>query len=1319
MNELRNTDALLKRYLKGKFSLTKAVVVSFLITGAVSFAGSNGPVSSIARKYQYSYTAPTLVSPTLTSTGTTETVPSTLGVPTVPTTLISAPTTGANSHNVATEVNPTGTFASGLWVYGTPTANKVASNANAIANSSAVNYGISLLGGTAAASTVVAGADGFTYTNTGAVTATTAVTGKTNYGIYVGGGTAAGAITLDNSGAVASTGYGLAAVAGTVDTADVTINNTGAVTGDVIAVAGTVANADAVVDNKAGGTIADGMFAYGSIGTTAHAGNATVINSGTVTGGMYAIKGAGTGTIVADNSGTVDNMYAVGGTETGAVEATNSGTVTGSMIAQAGKAGNALAINEDGGIVNGDMIAIGGNTGYAYVRNDGTLKGESTIVATGENAYGDNSGLIVTDGDYGMVASAAAVVWNDGNIVNTGNYGMVATGPGTEAWNYGNINNGSIISETGNYGMAALDGGYAVNRSVVNNTADYGMIASGIYNPNASGAVPSIVSNGNNYIYTDNEQSNTSYYEGYITNGGDYGMAALAGAIALNREEGIVENHGDVGMLASGAVSSNQVYSLELSSTETVDLDLGSSYAINFGTIQNNGDYGMMAVDGGVIVNDDGGLIQNKGDVGMYIDSTSVGYNGGWAADGRSAGIFNQGNVGVFTDGYFINQGLIAPQNLNGESHLAAVVSGTSNGTVLFSNDLDSGVYNPTPNNGGLINTGGTDVLQFGADVTDGASVLNSNSLFYNYIFGSGIAHNEVDLTAKTVDYDATPNTWTLNGKHYLLGGAPLADADAYLDTANNTTADVLDTDIVLGTDARVRFVIGRDKLTKSQDYFVSPTVYANSYNPTAGVHDNLALDRTFITDANEVVINVAQVDTSVGNWAVPGTGVATYTLDQAEANGITTSTVSDVVGWTAHYELDADGNLDLVYTKDTGLLGNGSTRYTAQNKAPGGYGDANSYPHSNLDTVNARHIIDRGYLYARKAAFMRPEVTEETVTYPAPVADKPGKSVPVVTEKGKEVVQPPVIEEVVKTYKNYENLQFAEVFGDWGSYSGSGAKYDFDTVGVTGATFHKFHDYPEWMAGLAYGYAHSKVDYENHKGSKEKLNTLGIDAFLSWTRENWLVTGEFGYSWSKHDLKRRFSDYDAEYLVGSVLDRQASKKFDSHQWNLGFEVGYNYIVDPTFSLYPYAGFDYIWNSRDSYTENSDGWSGNEAFSGTMTLDKYTVDVDKNKYDTGVFKLGIMGEKLYERWTFTGDVAWKYYTNDYKALSGSYVDASERGENVYFKSHNLDMGNSLAYVHVGVDYAVTPQLNVGLEYTGYYRSKQSGSLFGGNLTYKF
>lgn len=343
-------------------------------------------------------------------------------------------------------------------------------------------------------------------------------------------------------------------------------------------------------------------------------------------------------------------------------------------------------------------------------------------------------------------------------------------------------------------------------------------------------------------------------------------------------------------------------------------------------------------------------------------------------------------------------------------------------------------------------------------------------------------------------------------------------------------------------------------------------------------------------------------------------------------------------------------------------------------------------YPNNNIDEVNARHILDRGYLYNRKAAFMKPYVTEETVTYVAPVADKPA----VIKEKGKEVVQPEptIIEEVVKTYKNYNNLQFAEVLGDWGAYSGSGSKYHYGTVGVTGATFHKFDQYPELMAGLAYGYAHSKVNYRNSLGSNEKLNTLGIDGFLSWTKDNWLATGSFGYAWTKHNLNRNF-------LYNDIPVQAGRKHFDSHQWNLGMELGYNYNIDPTFSVYPYVGFDYIWNTRDSDRAHD-------------------FSFKKSDYDTGLVKVGAMAEKSYGPWTVTLDAAWKYYTKDYKTIDGKAFEDKRD-----FKGKHIDIGKSLGYVGVGVDYAVTPQLSVGVEYAGYYRTKQSDSLFGGNLTYKF
>jgi hypothetical protein len=958
--------------------------------------------------------------------------------------------------------------------------------------------------------------------------------------------------------------------------------------------------------------------------------------------------------------------------------------------------------NAEGGVINGNVIAITKDPSVqesvepTTVHNiDSTINGTLYAVGRYVQIWNFSTGISSTDAtiggryvdgraDYGMVGMYQAQVDNYAYVDNEGDYGMVAFDEGTLANNYGTIKNG-LADQGGNYGMAALDGGDVENYGTIQNTADYGMVA--------CDAVGDI-----NISIATNTKNN--YYTGIVKNAGNYGMAALENGIVIN--ESLIQNGKDTGMIASES----------------------ESYAFNSGTVSNLGNDGMVARDGGRIYND--GIISNLGDVGMYVGGDSEGFNRGT--------IQNEGNIGAYVNGYFVNLGgTIDPKNSKGDEYTYAVVGGAKNGLVAFISTDASTVYNPIPNPDAIIvNTDGLNILQLGAIKEGAHSELTSSSAFFNCLVGSSYlresAKNTKDNLGMNIPSPPISSSWTINGTHVFLGAESLWDLNPTLATMLKGDKTFLDTDITMGSGSNVTFIMGRN----ANNQLTTPVIVANSYNMKDGVHTNMVLDAAFITSENKISFRMAKVNQAFGDWSVPSTvtkdaDTATtqiYSLEEALVNGMTTQTASSGANWVAHHEVDSDGNVYLVYerlpeqkTDDTtpvsptpstdsdtssggdtpsdnvtpapeptnpssGDTTSGSTTgttsttytYTPVNPAPGGYGEANSYPHSNLDVVNTLNILNKGYLYARDAAL------------------------------------------------GTKNLQYGEIFGEWGDYSGTGAKYRYESEGVTGANFYKFDNYPELTAGISYGYAHAKVNYRKYKGSVEKLDTLGINGFLTWNRGNWLVTGAMGYSWTRHNLRRNFTDYDTQYLLGlkdlGPLVRHATKNFNSNEWVVGLETGYLYKKN-SWIFYPYLGADYTIRIRDGYRESADSWAGKPAITGDMVIEKYTLKVDRDRYQTWIVKVGAMFEKQYGRWGFLIDGGWKYHFSDYNYVKGKFIDALDRGETVKFKSSKLDIEKAVGYATAGVTYRINDKFTVGMEYSGYYRSQEISNRFGATFIYKF
>jgi hypothetical protein len=1250
-----------KKDLKNRIKLGSEIAILFLMSGTVALGELDTETTATAEKYVI-----TPINPTLN-------IPERIDRSTFPSftprfKVFTAEDGGATQYITSTnskkpdifEAGQTGVaYDHGLWVSASSYSMNYGQNKADISNTDNDNqsYGIAVMEYTGQ----------LTYINYGNVTAT----GNDSVGMMVNSYDARKVFT--NYGTIMGSDYALE-IWGTSDSpAQVTFNNYGTLIGDVglfPQMGGAV-----YVSNYKGGVVNGNVRIVpgdttGSLSRFSNLSGAT-INGNVLVSGNLILSGASTEDYPGAGSITMNN---------------NGGTINGDVWLNGGTkgymtTGQLLLYNDNGGVINGNVTLLGRDTeavapsgvnvNAVKFINEGTVNG--TIIASGvdtlvvNDRYYTDVGMVAGTiesgrGDFGIVASKGGRAENFSYVINEGDFGMLALMETSIVVNEGGVGNGT--SDTvGNYGMAALYGGSAENRAAIGNSADYGMLASGV---------------GETGI------NSTVYNSGIITNDGNYGMVAIDGGIAVN-ENGTIGNYKNGGMVASG--------------TESV--------AVNNGIIQNLANDGMVSTKGASIYNNS--TINNAGDVGMFIDTDSYGYNDGT--------INNQGNTGVFVNGYFLNRGTIDPVNEKGEVPTYAVVAGNGNGRVIFINP-GADVHNPIPNSSAiLMNTDGMDVLQFGAENEGAQAVLNSDTKYFNYLLGSGWLRSTMSSGNQTTkaddEYTAVENTWTLNGNHIFLGGTSLADEHSELANAIQTNKEnVLDTNIVMGANSSVTFVMGRNK----NNDLTSPMVLAKSYDTTNGTHNHVVLDDAFITNSNEIVFRVGKVTSNIGNWSIPSGERVIYTDAEGIDNNIATRTASLGAGWTPHHEIDSEGNLYLVYVRDnvpgsdtdngsisgddsssggdSSNSGSDSTSggssnetnsipYTPNNPAPGGYGEAQSYPHTNLDVINSRNILNRGYLLAKRLMFARPKATGE----------------------------------------RYENYVFAELFGDWGDYTGAGARFSYQTSGVTIGNFHRFESNPEWMAGVTYGYAHSKANFKRYKGSNEKINTLGLNAFLTWSRDNWIVTGTVGYSWSGHDLKRKFADYDSPLILGlsgvNSIARQASKKFDSNGFSTGFELGYNYRVNSNFTIYPYLGFDYIFNKRDGYTENADGMAGISAITGDLYTSKYTLQVNKNDYNTGVAKLGVITEWLIRKWAFSFDVAYSYYTSKYDCITGSYVDAADRGEKVVFHSSKLDVGKQVGSVTASANYKITEDWIVGAEFTGYYRKKQAGNLVGANLTYRF
>ena len=436
------------------------------------------------------------------------------------------------------------------------------------------------------------------------------------------------------------------------------------------------------------GRIEDSVVGMKSSGIVENPTNEVLVNKGTITGltttiGMLVESGTGI------NEGTISND-GIG------MLATYDGTI----------------INKDGGIIETKVGGVGmkGESG-GIVLNEGSITGEGTAMhADGiGTTVKNNIGMTLSTAERGLLATDGGIAINEGRIegsvvgmessgtvenptnevlVNKGTITGLTTTTGMKAGSGTGINEG-IISNDG-IGMLAIDGGIIINK-------DGGTIETKVGGVGMKGESGGIVLNEGSItgegtaMDADGVGSMAKNNIGMTLSTAERGLLATDGGIAIN--EGRIEGS-VVGMESSGTVENptNEVLVNKgtiTGLTTTTGMKAGSGTGINEGIISNDG-IGMLAIDGGIIINKDGGTIETKvGGVGMKGESGGIVLNEGsitgegTAMDADGVGSMAKNNIGMTLS--TAERGLLATDGgiaINEGRIEGSVVGMESNGTV-------------------------------------------------------------------------------------------------------------------------------------------------------------------------------------------------------------------------------------------------------------------------------------------------------------------------------------------------------------------------------------------------------------------------------------------------------------------------------------------------------------------------------------------------------------------------------------------------------------------------------------------------------------
>ncbi|WP_459591320.1 autotransporter outer membrane beta-barrel domain-containing protein [Bradyrhizobium diazoefficiens] len=503
-----------------------------------------------------------------------------------------------------------------------------------------------------------------------------------------------------------------------------------------------------------------GASVTGSVNSGINIGNATVSNSGSITGATNGVFSQNDVTVTNNTGATITGTVLSGiGSNNGSVTVVNSGTITGNANVGVFAFVNATVTNNAGATIAGDLGVNSGYSAVGNVTNAGNIIGTSYgFIAYGTGVVSNAAGGLISGGISGVQANQLLNVTNAGTITGTTSYGLEVTGnmdvtnaaagtiTGATAAiraNSGSIsvtNFGTISSPTGfaasananltitNGVTGSITGGMAANLgfahvtnhgtiSGLNNIAIFAFTDVNVTN-GVGGQITSLINNG---IYASNGVA-TVVNSGTLSAGGfGYAIRAETSAVVTNNA-GAQISGGDTGVRASlGSVSVINYGSISGLAGNGIYASTGGSDVFNAGTITGGTAAIQFAGSGNVLTLAPGSVISGNV-LGGGSDTFQLGGSGaatfdvstlGAAAQYRGFTTFNKVDDSVWTltgTGSFsgdVNVGggaLIVNGNIASASNLVVNAGGTLGGNGIVGNTVINGGILSPGNSVGTIN---------------------------------------------------------------------------------------------------------------------------------------------------------------------------------------------------------------------------------------------------------------------------------------------------------------------------------------------------------------------------------------------------------------------------------------------------------------------------------------------------------------------------------------------------------------------------------------------------------------------------------------
>ncbi|WP_297598983.1 autotransporter domain-containing protein [uncultured Cetobacterium sp.] len=696
---------------------------------------------------------------------------------------------------------------------------------------------------------------------------------------------------------------------------------------------------------------------------------------------------------------------------------------------------------------------------------------------------------------------------------------------------------------------------------------------------------------------------------------------------------------------------------------------------VNNSIISNNGNYGLYGITPGNVTNS--GTIQNKGNYGLIVYNTSnkvLNASDGIISNQGDYGFYGQNSKNLVNDGTIENGGNFGFYLDNGSV-------GVNNGLIKNLKNYGVRVYNSvfTNNKNGVIQNNGNYGLY-----------LTNNSIATNYgtIKNSGNYSVYVSNTSSFTNHGTIQN----NGYAIYLGGN---DSLLTLGTSSNISG------IVEGNKGTNTLVLVESDLNNKQvgkiNFPVNNFSNIDIQSGTWVVSENITLTPPTNSGIGRGEFNPPPFKDAEGTLIIDSGKSLTL---QIGINTFSTSTIvaKDIINNGTIIEKP----LDSVYVTNNNFI-----------KVPVIYIDSMTAVENkdikDVSIVNiaagwrGHYIVENNILYLvlDKSPVITPgyippdHLTEHLGGFAESIYFYPRNNIPFLNNQKIKEQQYSWNRTHAKT-----STQYAELLSSYGNYNNdsSNPKYSYKSFGVVGGSITPINEYLQW--GIGYGYIADRLDYKDNLSSDENINSFYIAPSISYHKQNFVTTfqGTFGYN--KHELTRNITDRDDFNLEKSI-----DANFNSYVSSIGGEIGKNYTFK-NYSFYPYIGADYVWDKRDSYTEN-------QSYNGIGS--HYAMHINSSTLSTPVSRVGIKGEYLWDNYTFNANLSWYHRFKDYKNYDGYFTFAPD----VPMTLQGLSSKKDSALINLNVKKKLRDAMDINFGIYSLFNSDEYNISASLGLEYKF